>query len=99
MFESIIKDRKTAQLTFSFEGADIPAVPGMSVAAALLAHGTTAFRQTPTSGSDRGPFCMMGACYDCMVIIDGVVVQACMAAVKEQMIVSKHVVQPMDDKT
>ena len=29
------------------------------------------FRTTPVSGAPRGPFCLMGACFDCVVTVDG----------------------------
>ena len=51
--------------------------------AALLAAGVMPFRQTPVSGAPRGPFCMMGACYDCLVEIGGETRQACMIEVTE----------------
>jgi predicted molibdopterin-dependent oxidoreductase YjgC len=62
-------------------------VPGdRSVAAALLAAGVSRFRATPVSGATRAPFCMMGACFDCLVEIDGVPSrQACMVEVKAGM--------------
>jgi len=52
---------------------DIPLkVPGArSVAAALLASGVRRFRATPVSNAPRGPYCMMGACFECLVEIDG----------------------------
>ena len=56
---------------------------GANLAAALLAAGVGVFRHTPVSGAPRGPFCMMGACFDCLVEIDGVVRQACMIEVTE----------------
>jgi predicted molibdopterin-dependent oxidoreductase YjgC len=42
-----------------------------SVAAALLASGRLACRTAPASGALRGPYCLMGVCFDCMVTIDG----------------------------
>jgi aerobic-type carbon monoxide dehydrogenase small subunit (CoxS/CutS family) len=69
--------------SFSFEDQVIEAVPGMTVAAALLASDVSVFRQTPVSQSGRGPFCMMGACYDCLVLVDGVNVQACMTKARD----------------
>ncbi len=54
---------------------------GDTIAAALLAAGIVACRVTPVTGAPRGPFCLMGACFDCMVEADGVRVQACMTAV------------------
>jgi predicted molibdopterin-dependent oxidoreductase YjgC len=59
---------------------------GRSVAAALLASGVSRFRATPVSGAPRAPFCMMGACFECLVEIDGVPSrQSCMVEVKASM--------------
>ena len=44
---------------------------GLTVAAALLNLGVTAFRVSAT-GAPRGPLCGMGTCYECRVTIDGV---------------------------
>ncbi|MGN6319617.1 (2Fe-2S)-binding protein [Trinickia sp.] len=62
-------------------------VPGeRSVAAALLAAGVSRFRSTPVSGSPRAPYCMMGACFECLVEIDGVPSrQSCMVRVRAGM--------------
>ena len=62
-------------------------VPGeRSVAAALLAAGVSRFRSTPVSGSPRAPYCMMGACFECLVEIDGVPSrQSCMVRVQAGM--------------
>jgi len=62
-------------------------VPGDgSVAAALLTAGVSRFRATPVSASPRAPYCMMGACFDCLVEIDGVPSrQSCMVTVREGM--------------
>ena len=70
MFKRVIQDQKT-EVTFDFEGTQIAAKSGESVAAALLAAGVSAFRHTPVKGLDRGPFCMMGVCFDCLMVIDG----------------------------
>jgi len=66
-----------ADIEFTFDGRTITARPGETVAAALIAAGIVSFRVTHPSGVDRGPYCMMGACYDCLVEIGGVTVQAC----------------------
>ena len=44
---------------------------GTTVAAMALAQGIRATRTTPVSGAKRAPFCMMGVCYDCLMVIDG----------------------------
>lgn len=62
------------------------AIEGDSVAAALLASGRLAFRTSPIEGAPRGPYCMMGACFECLVTIDGRENrQACMITVAEGM--------------
>ncbi len=59
---------------------------GMNLAAALLCNGESVFRESPVSGAPRGPFCLMGACFDCVVVIDGKPDrQACMTEVAENM--------------
>jgi len=40
-------------------------------AAALLAAGVAAMRDSPVDGSPRAPYCMMGVCYECQLEIDG----------------------------
>jgi len=59
-------------------------VPGRrSVAAALLAAGVQRFRATPVSGAPRAPYCMMGACFECLVEIDGMPSrQSCLVTVQ-----------------
>ncbi|MHA7777935.1 (2Fe-2S)-binding protein [Roseibium sp. M-1] len=64
-----------------FAGKDLMLRDGGNLAAELLAAGVRTFRKTPVSGAQRGPFCMMGACFDCLVKIDGITRQACMAEV------------------
>jgi hypothetical protein len=68
--------------TITWEGQALPARAGESLAVALLAAGVTAFRETPVSGSPRGPLCLMGACFDCLVVVEGAQnVQACLVPV------------------
>ncbi len=59
-----------APVQFRFDGQDIQALPGETVAAALTAAGIQTFRYT-ASGAPRGLWCGMGACFDCLVTIDG----------------------------
>ena len=76
------------QVTFTFDGIRITASAGDSVAAALLAAGIRACRTTPVSGAPRGPYCMMGVCFECLVRIDGVGNrQGCLVPVQEGMTV------------
>jgi predicted molibdopterin-dependent oxidoreductase YjgC len=67
------------------DGRSVDARAGDSVAAAMLAAGIAACRTT-VLGAPRAPYCMMGACFDCLVTIDGVGNrQACMVRVASGM--------------
>jgi predicted molibdopterin-dependent oxidoreductase YjgC len=81
-----VPDRNRDQVTFTFDGLPITASVGDSVAAALLAAGIRACRTTPASGAPRGPYCMMGICFECLVRINGVGNrQGCLISVQEGM--------------
>lgn len=74
--------------TILWEDREIPARAGESLAAALLAAGINR-GVTGISGAPRGPFCMMGACFDCLVTVEGEGArQACMVPVVAGMKVS-----------
>ena len=80
-----------ATVRIDFEGKELLARAGDSVAAALLADGEQQFRTTPVGGVPRGPFCMMGICFECLLEIDGVANrQACMIEVRDGMRVRRQ---------
>jgi glycine/D-amino acid oxidase-like deaminating enzyme len=75
-------------ITFTFEGQTVAALEGETIAAALTAAGILALRRTPT-GAPRGLHCGMGACFDCVVTVDGRIGQrACLTKVAEGMVVT-----------
>jgi predicted molibdopterin-dependent oxidoreductase YjgC len=85
-----IKEPEEVGLTFTFNGDPVEARAGDTVASALLLSGVKAFRRAPVSGAERGPFCLMGTCFDCLVEIDGIPNrQACMTKAKEGMAVCR----------
>lgn len=67
------------------DGRPLPCRAGMTVAAALLQNGIYQFRTSPSAGGARGPFCMMGACQECAIMIDGRIQRACQTLVREDM--------------
>jgi predicted molibdopterin-dependent oxidoreductase YjgC len=70
----------------TIDGKQVTVASGDSVAAAMLAAGLVHCRTTPLSGQMRAPYCMMGACFECLVTIDGVGNrQGCLIAVREGM--------------
>lgn len=70
-----------ATVRFQFDGVDIIGRVGDSVAAALLASGSTVIGRHQVSGAHRGPYCLMGTCYECLVEIDQTTTQACQVQV------------------
>ncbi len=82
---------REASITIEVDGAPVPAAPGDSVAAAMLAAGIAAFRHAPVDGGPRGPWCAMGVCFECLVEIDGEPNrQACMTTVREGLRVARR---------
>jgi predicted molibdopterin-dependent oxidoreductase YjgC len=78
-----LPDSDAAELQVTIDGEPCTARAGDTVAAALFAAGRAACRTTPVSGAPRGPYCLMGACFDCLVELDGRPnVQACMVTVR-----------------
>lgn len=71
-----------------FDDRELALPEGANLAAALLASGIGTFRHTPVSGAPRAPFCMMGACFECLVEVEGVTRQACMLEVTEGLCLS-----------
>jgi D-hydroxyproline dehydrogenase subunit gamma len=80
-------DRPLVPVTLDGVRLDLP--EGANLAAALLGAGIDRFRAKPVSGAPRGPFCMMGACFDCLIEVDGVTRQACMMQVQAGLLLSR----------
>ena len=88
-------EASSSVVDFEFDGQTLQAPDGANLAAALLAAGVVTFRYTPVSGAPRAAFCMMGACFDCLVDIEGVHRQACMCQVHAGMVVRQ--IKPESD--
>ena len=58
-------------LRFTFEGEEVEAAEGETIAVALLATGKLTLRTTERLGEPRGIFCNMGVCFECLVEVDG----------------------------
>jgi hypothetical protein len=87
-----------ATVPVTLDGAVLHLPEGMNLAAALLSVGVLVFRQTPVSGAPRGPFCMMGACFECLLEVEdgggAATRQACMMTVVPQMVLRRPVKPP-----
>lgn len=83
---TLLRESPVAPIRIVFEGRDVTVVPGQSLAAALLAAGILRLRSTSASAAPRGVYCMMGICFDCLLVVDGVLnTQACMTQVRNGM--------------
>ncbi len=89
MFRRITPSGPPVSLTV--DGEPVTAAAGDSVAAAMLLAGHLAFRWSAIDSTDRGPHCMIGNCFDCLVEIDGVPNrQACLTVVRDGMAVRRQ---------
>ncbi|SVC85697.1 uncharacterized protein METZ01_LOCUS338551, partial [marine metagenome] len=83
-------DRKSQEeaidlVSFSFNGNPVVGRKGESIAASLIAAGIRNFRQDRV-GENRGIYCGMGTCFECLVHIDGSPSQrACLTPVEKDM--------------
>lgn len=83
---SRVGDAPGKPVTLMFEGNAIPALPGDTIASALLAAGVRVFTTTEIANDPRGGFCFVGRCADCLVIVDGQANQrACITPVRDGM--------------
>ena len=81
-------------VTFTFEGRTLRGRRGESLAAALTAVGERGLR-VAKDGRQRGIFCGMGVCQECLVEIDGIPNnRACMTKLDRPMAVFRQVPTP-----
>lgn len=81
----ILEFKRGKRITFSFDGREIEAYEGETIAAALHAAGVRALSHTK-QGSPRGLFCAIGKCSSCLMTVDGIPnVRACVTPVREGM--------------
>jgi hypothetical protein len=73
------------------EGVALRVPAGTSAAAAALLAGLGHTRTHPLSGEPRAPYCMMGVCFECLMLIDGVPSrQACLVPVRAGMAIARQ---------
>jgi predicted molibdopterin-dependent oxidoreductase YjgC len=83
------EDRR--KISFFFNGEQLSACRGDTIAAALTALGIRVFRYTRKEGSPRGIFCGIGQCTDCLVQVNGVPnVRSCITELEEGMRVEQQ---------
>ncbi|SFF51606.1 FAD-dependent oxidoreductase [Aureimonas phyllosphaerae] len=85
--------RVGATATIRFDGRALPAVPGESLAATLIAAGLKA-QSIGKDGRPRGHYCGMGVCHECLVVVNGRAGQrACLTRSEDGQDVRSHPVR------
>lgn len=89
MFRSIESPENRVRIVV--DGKDIEVDATASVAVALLGAGMMAVRRSVVGNEPRGPYCLMGICFECLVTIDSVQNrQACMVPVRAGMTIASQ---------
>lgn len=74
------------KISIQIDGKWINAEEGQKLATALVAAGIWKFGETLARHRQRGPFCGMGACFECEVTVDDEKhIQACLCLVRNGM--------------
>lgn len=82
-----LKPPETADaVVVDVEGRAVRVPSGSSAAAAALIAGLPSTRTSPATGEPRAPYCMMGVCFECLLVIDDVPSrQGCLVTVRPGM--------------
>ncbi len=72
-------------LNFFWNAQPLVAKAGETISAALFANGIHIFGHHQKDNSPQGIFCANGQCSQCMVIVNGIPVKACMEIIQEGM--------------
>lgn len=73
-------------IDITVDGQPFHARDGEPIAAALIANGIDICRAMPESGESRGPFCAVGRCSDCLMMVDGTLnIRTCVTPVSQGM--------------
>ncbi|GAA2622235.1 MULTISPECIES: (2Fe-2S)-binding protein [Streptomyces] len=68
---SLVGGTPAATYGITFDGRELPAQEGQSIAAVLWGAGIMSWRTTREGGTPRGAFCGIGSCHDCLVTVNG----------------------------
>lgn len=66
-----LRDAARPRITLRLDGAPIEAQRGDTLLTALLAAGAGHLRESEFGDGPRAGFCLMGACQDCWVVVEG----------------------------
>ncbi len=66
-----LRDASRPRITMRLEGQPIEAQQGDTLLTALLVAGAGHLRESEFGDGHRAGFCLMGACQDCWVMVEG----------------------------
>ena len=88
----ILDFKRGNQVSFTFDGAEIPAHEGETIAVALHAAGVRTLSHSLELGRARGLYCAIGNCASCNMVVDGEPnVKTCVTLVKGGMVVETQI--------
>ncbi len=73
------------EIHFFWQGQELKAFQGETIASALYASGVRVFGHHHKDGAPQGIFCANGQCAQCMVLADGLPVKSCAELVQPEM--------------
>ena len=95
MFRKLAANTQRKRVTITIDGSATEVEEGETLAAILLRREPFTTRLTPISGAARAPYCMMGACFECLVQVDGVTsTRSCMTRASEGMDIRLQTFRP-----
>ncbi len=91
----LLDDGAADLIEIEIDGAPARVPAGITVAAALLYLDRVPTRLTPVKRQPRAPYCMIGACYECLLEIDAVRNErGCQVEVRAGMSIRRHLDTP-----
>ena len=82
---------ESPSVTVVVEGRAVAASADESVASVLMRVFGLDYRTSAIDGSARAPYCMIGACFECLAQVDGIPNrQGCMIPVREGMTIMRQ---------
>jgi len=90
-----LPDPAEKSVTVFIDGTPVAAAEGETAAAVLLRQAEPWAHAAAISGARRAPYCMMGVCFDCLAVVDGVgSVQTCLTEVRDGMRIERQAARP-----
>jgi predicted molibdopterin-dependent oxidoreductase YjgC len=80
---------RPAPVAFTFDGEPMMAPEGEALAVALLASGIRRLGEGLDPGRPRVALCLMGVCQQCLVRVEGRLVQSCITPVRAGLVVTR----------